>query len=93
MRGRNFLTAGMRCTTSRGSTFVSAGDIVGHNEWNLRRCSRRPAYNLDDRRSRRKCPATRANGAQLHAYDAELNSHAADAEPEVNRSGKFTHYV
>ena len=33
------------------------------------------------------------NGAQLHAHDAEFNSHAADAEPEVNRSGKFTHYV
>ena len=33
------------------------------------------------------------NGAQLHAHDAELNSHAADAELDVNRSGKFTHYV
>ena len=32
MRGRNFLTAGMCCTTSRGSIFVPAGDIVGHNE-------------------------------------------------------------
>ena len=33
------------------------------------------------------------NGAHLHAHDAELNSHAAVAEPEVNRSGKFTQNV